>query len=87
MLASLLTWLIFGLVVGLVARAIYPGQQALGAFETVLLGIVGSFVGGTLASIVGGFPLFEFRTAGFLGSLLGALLVLALSGFGSRRST
>ena len=86
MLASLLTWIIFGLVVGLLARAIYPGDQSLGMLETTLLGVVGSFIGGALASLIGGYPMFEFRTAGFLGSLLGAILVLALSGFGTRRS-
>lgn len=85
MIISILSWIIFGFVVGLIARALFPGQQSLGFFPTVGLGIVGSFVGGFFVSLFHGYPVLEFRWVGFIGSLLGALAMLALTGFGSRR--
>ena len=49
---SILVFLIVGLVAGLIARALVPGRQSMGWIMTMLLGIVGSFVGGLLVSLV-----------------------------------
>jgi uncharacterized membrane protein YeaQ/YmgE (transglycosylase-associated protein family) len=71
------SWLIIlGLIVGLVARLVVPGKQPMGWVATVLLGIVGSYVGGTLGSIV--FPPHQFDIHppiqhSFLGALVGAV--------------
>ena len=73
-------WLIvLGLIVGLVARLLVPGKQPMGWVATVLLGIVGSYVGGTLGSIV--FPPHQFDIHppiqhSFLGALVGAVILL-----------
>lgn len=45
---NLLAWLVLGLLAGAIAKAIYPGRQGGGILSTILLGIVGAFVGGTL---------------------------------------
>jgi uncharacterized membrane protein YeaQ/YmgE (transglycosylase-associated protein family) len=73
-------WLIvLGLIVGLVARLLVPGKQPMGWVATALLGIVGSYVGGTLGSIV--FPPHQFDIHppiqhSFLGALVGAVILL-----------
>jgi uncharacterized membrane protein YeaQ/YmgE (transglycosylase-associated protein family) len=72
-------YVIVGLIVGLIARALMPGAQHLGFVATVLLGIVGSFVGGLLGSLIsrprqGSY----FHPAGLLLSIVGALIVLFL---------
>lgn len=73
-------WIVFGFFAGLIARAIMPGKQGLGLIATTLLGIGGSFVGGLLASLLRGRPggWFELRPAGFLGAILGAIVLLVL---------
>ncbi|MBX3181668.1 MAG: GlsB/YeaQ/YmgE family stress response membrane protein [Polyangiaceae bacterium] len=81
---SLLVFLVFGFIVGLIARALMPGKQPMGCLLTTGLGVVGSFVGGALASLVSGGPLLEIRTSGFIGSVIGAVVVLAV--FGMLRS-
>ncbi len=90
MLVTILLWIVFGFVVGLIARAVVPGGQSMGFIATTLLGIVGSFVGGLVATLLtGGFAAHNsgFHTVGFIGSLLGAILVLAIAGFSRRRMT
>ncbi len=49
---NLLAWIVLGLVAGAIAKAIYPGHQGGGILSTILLGIVGAFIGGTLAIIL-----------------------------------
>src|SRR5687767_1932043 len=46
LLWSIITWAVFGLIVGAIARAIYPGRQPMGILMTMVLGIVGSLIGG-----------------------------------------
>jgi uncharacterized membrane protein YeaQ/YmgE (transglycosylase-associated protein family) len=75
---SVLLFLLFGFVVGLIARALMPGSQQLGIIKTTLLGAGGSFVGGVLGNLISGHPLGSIHTAGWIGSVLGALLLLAL---------
>ena len=71
-------FLIFGLVVGLIARAIMPGRQSLGLIMTSVLGMVGSLLGGFLGILLFGGRPGEPVAAGWIGSILGALLVLGL---------
>jgi uncharacterized membrane protein YeaQ/YmgE (transglycosylase-associated protein family) len=77
-IALVVSWLVFGLVVGLLARVLYPGPQSMGLFATALLGIVGSFVGGALGNFVVGVDILTPHPAGIVASIIGALLVLAL---------
>lgn len=63
-----------GLIVGLVARAIMPGTQSLGLILTAVLGIAGSFLAGFLGQSLGFYAAGE--GAGFIGSVIGALILL-----------
>lgn len=81
---SLLMFLLFGLVVGLLARAIMPGTQSMGLLGTMLLGVVGSLVGGVVGNLIASGDLDRPVTAGWIGSILGSLLLLALLGRGRR---
>lgn len=68
-------WLILvGFVVGLLARAIMPGEQKLGLVLTTALGIAGSLVAGYLGQAVGLYQ--AGQGAGFIGSIVGALILL-----------
>jgi uncharacterized membrane protein YeaQ/YmgE (transglycosylase-associated protein family) len=83
---SILLFVIFGLVIGLLARAFMPGRQSMGIFATALLGIAGSFVGGFLASLITDARVTDFNTAGVIGSIIGAIVLLALASRFSSRS-
>lgn len=75
---------IVGFVVGLIARAVLPGTQKLGFILTAVLGIVGSFVAGFLGQAMGWYG--AGQGAGFIGSVLGAMLVLFVVGLVTRAS-
>lgn len=84
---SILLFIVFGLIIGLLARAIMPGRQSMGLAATALVGIAGSFVGGLLGNVLLGEPVLALHQAGFIGSILGALVVLGLlSWVGHRRA-
>ncbi len=74
---ALLGWLVIGFVVGILARIIVPTGRTYGCLGTILLGIVGSIVGGTLASVLAGDG-FDVQPAGFIGSVIGAVAVLVV---------
>jgi len=65
---------IFGLIIGLLARAIMPGRQHMGLILTMLLGLVGAWLGGVIGRATGMYR--EGHPAGFLMALVGALIVL-----------
>ena len=68
--------IIVGFIVGLIARAIMPGVDSLGFWLTTALGIGGSIVGGIVSSLIFKSPDGKFHPAGWILSILGALLVL-----------
>lgn len=79
MIGSIIGWILFGLVVGAVARLLLPGRDPMGWVATILLGVAGSFVGGFLANLF--FASSEadrIEPASFLGSLVGAILLLLI---------
>ncbi|MDO4642696.1 MAG: GlsB/YeaQ/YmgE family stress response membrane protein [Cardiobacteriaceae bacterium] len=72
-----IVWLaIIGFLVGLVARALHPGQDNMGCFFTMALGIVGSVVAGFIGQQLGWYRIGQ--PAGFIASVFGAILVLVL---------
>jgi uncharacterized membrane protein YeaQ/YmgE (transglycosylase-associated protein family) len=78
-LTTIVTWIVFGAIVGIIARFLMPGRDPMGWVATILLGIVGSFVGGFLAQLVfAGNAAFPPPTSGWVGSIIGALVVLWL---------
>lgn len=77
---GLLLFLLFGFVVGLIARALVPGNQDMGLIKTTLLGAVGSFVGGLIGNLISGDGLGSLHSAGWIGSVIGAIVLLAVLG-------
>ena len=78
MLLFILTMIVIGLIAGFVARAVVPGHDPLGVGGTIVLGIIGSFVGGFLGYVLFGKDLVEgaLQPSGLIGSILGAIVVL-----------
>lgn len=86
-LFGLIWFLVMGLIAGFIARWIMPGPDPMGWVETMVLGVVGSLVGGTLAALIFGGTL-ALSAAGLIGSIIGALIVLwAWRQWGGRRAT
>ena len=84
---SFIWWLIIGLIAGALARLIMPGRDAMGIIATMLLGIVGSIIGGLVSWAIWGADTRGFRPAGLLLSILGAILVLGIWRMVKSRST
>jgi uncharacterized membrane protein YeaQ/YmgE (transglycosylase-associated protein family) len=85
MVVFIVVLLIVGLIVGAIARLLMPGRDSIGIFGTIVLGIVGSFVGGFLQNLVEYHKLsvHSFHPVGLIGSVIGAwvlLLLLRLTG-------
>ena len=74
---GIIAFLLIGLVAGFIARWLVPGPDPMGWLGTLILGIVGSFVGGTLAALIFGGTL-ELNAAGLIGSIIGAIIVLLI---------
>jgi uncharacterized membrane protein YeaQ/YmgE (transglycosylase-associated protein family) len=76
---TLIGWLILGLIAGALARFLMPGRQQMGLIATTLLGIGGSFIGGFLGSLLFGYNWRVLRPSGFIGSVIGALVLLFIA--------
>jgi uncharacterized membrane protein YeaQ/YmgE (transglycosylase-associated protein family) len=73
---DVLLWIVFGLVVGIVAKFLMPGRDPGGIIVTIILGIVGALLGGWLGRVLGFYR--QGEAAGFLMSVVGAIIILAL---------
>ena len=80
-------FILFGLVVGVIARLLVPGRQRMGIGLTVLLGIVGSVIGGVVANAIGTGDIFELNFLGSVVAIVAAIVLIALGEgtFGRRR--
>jgi uncharacterized membrane protein YeaQ/YmgE (transglycosylase-associated protein family) len=76
---SLLVFLVFGFIVGLIARALLPGTQKMGFVRTTLIGVAGSFIGGLIGNIIAGNAL-RLQSAGWIGSVIGAIVLMLILG-------
>lgn len=76
---SLLIFLIFGFIVGLIARALMPGSQKMGIVRTTLVGAAGSFIGGLIGNLISGDAL-RVHSAGWIGSIIGAIVLMVILG-------
>jgi uncharacterized membrane protein YeaQ/YmgE (transglycosylase-associated protein family) len=89
MVGFILYMLVVGIIAGFVARLLVPGRDPMGFFATVLLGIVGSFIGGFLGYVLFGKDLDEgaLQVSGIIGSIIGAVIALLIyrAVAGSRR--
>ncbi len=73
---AILTWILFGLVVGIIAKLLMPGRDPGGFIVTMLLGIAGALIGGFIGRAMGFYGSNE--SAGWIVSILGAIILLAL---------
>ncbi len=73
---GVLGWILFGLIVGVIAKLLMPGRDPGGFIITILLGIAGALLGGWLGRALGWYG--PNQGAGFLMSLVGAIVLLAL---------
>ena len=89
LLGTIVTVIVVGLIAGAVARLVVPGRQSMSILATIVLGIVGSFVGGFLGYVIfrqdaqDGF----LQPAGIIGSIIGAIIALLIYGAVTRRAT
>jgi uncharacterized membrane protein YeaQ/YmgE (transglycosylase-associated protein family) len=74
---SVLMWILFGLVVGVIAKFLTPGRDPGGFLVTTLIGIAGALVGGLVGRAIGLYPSYQ-STGGFFMSILGAIILLAI---------
>ncbi len=81
---GIISMIIVGFVVGLLARALMPGDQKLGIIMTIILGIVGSIVAGYLGDALGFYEPGE--GVGWIGSVVGAIIVLFIYGLVVKKS-
>ena len=87
MIGFIITMIVIGIIAGYLARLLVPGSDPMGFVQTVVLGVVGSFVGGFL-----GYVLFDNDTSegglqpsGIIGSIIGAIIALLIYNAATRR--
>jgi uncharacterized membrane protein YeaQ/YmgE (transglycosylase-associated protein family) len=75
---AIIGWAIFGLIVGLIARLLVPGRQAMGIFATMALGVVGSLLGGAITWMIRGIGNMPdpYEPSGYIMSIIGAIIVV-----------
>jgi len=87
MLGFILYLLVIGVIAGFVARLLVPGPDPMSAVATIVLGIIGSFIGGFLGYVLFGVDFDEggIQAAGVFGSIVGAVIALLLYRMSSRK--
>lgn len=73
---SIMTWCVYGLLVGAIAKAIVPGEENFGFIKTIMLGVTGSYVGGAVLYLIGQYS--ELTPAGIFAGSAGATLALVV---------
>lgn len=85
---KMIGFIVAGLVIGALARLIKPGKQNLSLLVTLLLGLVGSVIGGVIASLLGTGDIFELNILGFVVSVIAAILLIGVAeGLSGRRKS
>lgn len=80
---GILLWILFGLVVGVIAKLITPGREPSGFVLTSALGVGGALVGGFIGRVLGIYPTYQ-STGGFIMSVIGAVVILTVYNVASR---
>jgi uncharacterized membrane protein YeaQ/YmgE (transglycosylase-associated protein family) len=80
---GILAWILFGLVVGIIAKLLMPGRDPGGFIITILLGIAGALLGGFIGRAMGFYG--PNQSAGWLISILGAIVLLVIYRLVARR--
>ena len=84
MITSVIGWMLFGLVAGAVARFLHPGYDRMGMAGTMILGVLGSIVGGGLAYMLR-LGISPYQPGGWIMSIVGAIVLLWMGFLGSSR--
>lgn len=71
-------FIIAGLIIGALARLLRPGPQRIGLLMTLLLGVVASVIGGTVANLLGTGSIWELNVLGFIVAVVAAVVVLGV---------
>jgi uncharacterized membrane protein YeaQ/YmgE (transglycosylase-associated protein family) len=71
-------FIVAGLIIGALARLLLPGRQRIGLLWTLLLGLAGSVIGGTIANLLDTGDIFELNVLGFVVALLSSVALLAV---------
>ena len=71
-------FLVAGLIIGLLARLILPGRQKIGLLMTLLLGVIGSLIGGTIANALQSGSIWELNFIGFIAAIGTSVILLAV---------
>lgn len=72
-------FIVAGLIIGLLARLILPGKQHIGLLWTLVLGVIGSVIGGTIANALGSGDIMELNVLGFICAVIAAVVLLAIA--------
>ena len=72
-------FLVAGLIIGLLARLILPGRQKIGLLWTLVLGVIGSLIGGTIANALRSGSIWELNFIGFVAAVAASVVVLAVA--------
>jgi uncharacterized membrane protein YeaQ/YmgE (transglycosylase-associated protein family) len=78
-ISSLMSWVFFGLIAGVVAKLILPGQENLGWLRTVFVGIAGAFLGGCAAAYMGYNVTVGWNIFGFIAAVCGSIILLLIN--------
>jgi uncharacterized membrane protein YeaQ/YmgE (transglycosylase-associated protein family) len=75
---GIIAWIVVGLIAGALAKLIMPGDDPGGIIVTILLGIIGAFVGGFVVNLLGGAGVSGFNLWSIVVATLGAIILLAI---------
>jgi uncharacterized membrane protein YeaQ/YmgE (transglycosylase-associated protein family) len=70
-------FIVAGLVIGLLARLVLPGRQRIGLLWTIVLGVLGAVIGGTIANLIGSGDIMELNVFGFIVAVIVAVVLLS----------
>lgn len=81
---GILSWVIFGLIAGIIAKWVMPGAYNMGIIMTIILGIVGAVVGGYISTFFGKGKVDGFNLSSFIVAVIGAIVILFIAGMVGR---
>jgi uncharacterized membrane protein YeaQ/YmgE (transglycosylase-associated protein family) len=79
MIFQILGLLLVGLIIGALARLLLPGRQKIGLVLTLVLGVIGAFIGGAIAGALGAGGIFELNVIGFIAAVAASVGLLAVA--------
>lgn len=83
---GIISWIVFGLIAGILAKWIMPGDDPGGCIVTTILGVVGAFVGGYLGTLMGLGTVQGFDLRSFFLAIAGAIVLLAIYRFATKKT-